>query len=200
MERTHVILTQQRRKPINIGFTVGVQEGDDFTFSCRSSQQASPDEALSFPGPQDTNLWHPLHVLLQRNLQMLCREHARQIISITAGTLDIWNLNQEGLSSGDYRKAFFYLFKSPGRVTSGVSGAQLNRTWAKSSFLCSFCFNVLNTVYMKMMLLWLEALLSRRSSLCESPSRVSRGACRSCFDFLLVSRLAKPERTFDFDG
>lgn len=125
---------------------------------------------------------------------------ARQIISITAGTLDIWNLNQEGLSSGDYRKAFFYLFKSPGRVTSGVSGAQLNRTWAKSSFLCSFCFNVLNTVYMKMMLLWLEALLSRRSSLCESPSRVSRGACRSCFDFLLVSRLAKPERTFDFDG
>lgn len=72
-KRTRVLLTQQRRQPINIGFTVGVQEGDDFTFRCRSSQQASPDEPLSLLGPQDTDLWHPLHVLLQWNLQMLCR-------------------------------------------------------------------------------------------------------------------------------
>lgn len=76
-----MFLTQQRRQPVDVGLTVGVQEGDDFSFSEAGSQQACPDQPLPLLGPQDANLWQPHHVLLQRRLQVLCGGENR----------DMWN-------------------------------------------------------------------------------------------------------------
>lgn len=65
------VLTQQRRKPVDVGFTVGVQKGDDFSFGHGGAQQAGPDQPLPLLGPQNANLWQPHHVLLQRHLKVL---------------------------------------------------------------------------------------------------------------------------------
>lgn len=65
------VLTQQWGKPVDIGFTVRVQKGDDFSFGPGGAQQAGPDQALPLLVPQDANLWQPHHVLVQRHLQML---------------------------------------------------------------------------------------------------------------------------------
>lgn len=45
------VLTQQRRKPVDIGFTVGVQKGDDFSFGSGGAQEAGPDQPLPLLGP-----------------------------------------------------------------------------------------------------------------------------------------------------
>lgn len=65
------VLTQQRRKPVDIGFTVRVQKGDDFSFGLGGAQKAGPDQPLPLLGPQNANFWQPHHVLVQRYLQML---------------------------------------------------------------------------------------------------------------------------------
>lgn len=65
------VLTQQWRKPVDIGFTVRVQKRDDFSFGGGGAQQAGPDQPLPLLGPQNANLGQPNHVLLQRLLEVL---------------------------------------------------------------------------------------------------------------------------------
>ena len=89
-----VFLTQQRWQPVDVGLAVRVQEGDDFSFSEAGSQQACPDQPLPLLGPQDANLRKPHHVLLQRCLQVLCRES--DIISTNRpGLQKIQRINQQ---------------------------------------------------------------------------------------------------------
>lgn len=66
--RVRVFLTQQWRQPIDVRLAVRVQEGDDFPFGSSGSEQPSPDQPLPLLRPQDANLRHPLHVLLQGHL------------------------------------------------------------------------------------------------------------------------------------
>lgn len=65
------VLTQQWRKPVDIGFTVRVQKRDDVSFGGGGAQQAGPDQPLPLLGPQNANLGQPNHVLLQRLLKVL---------------------------------------------------------------------------------------------------------------------------------
>lgn len=65
------VLTQQWRKPVDIGFTVGVQKRDDLPFGHGGAQQAGPDQPLPLLGPQNADLWQPHHVVLQRQLEVL---------------------------------------------------------------------------------------------------------------------------------
>lgn len=71
-------LTQQRRQPVGVGLTVGVQEGDDLPFGGGGPQQPGPDKPLPLLGPQDAHFGQPHHVLLQGHLQVLCRERERE--------------------------------------------------------------------------------------------------------------------------
>lgn len=65
------VLTQQWGEPVDVGFTVRVQKGDDASFGGVGAQQAGPDQALPLVGPQNANLGQPDHVLLQRLLEVL---------------------------------------------------------------------------------------------------------------------------------
>lgn len=65
------VLTQQWRKPVDIGFAVRVQKRDDFSLGEGGAQQAGPDQPLPLLGPQNANLGQPDHVLLQRLLKVL---------------------------------------------------------------------------------------------------------------------------------
>ncbi len=74
-------LTEQRRQPVDVGFTVRIQESKDFSSSHWCSQQPCADKTLTLLGAHDTDLRKSGHVLLQMRLQVLWKSEKKTEIT-----------------------------------------------------------------------------------------------------------------------
>lgn len=65
-------LTEQGWQPVDVGFTVRVQECEDFSSGHRRSQQPRADKTLTLLSAHDADLGKSGHVLFKRSLEVIC--------------------------------------------------------------------------------------------------------------------------------
>lgn len=70
-------LTEQGGEPVDIGFTVWVQECDDIPSCSWGSQHSGPDQSFPFLGSENPHAGEKGHVVFKWFLQVFCKTESR---------------------------------------------------------------------------------------------------------------------------